>query len=246
MYFYSNADHLTVGNKFEEEKLVKHFNIPKSKISIVPHGIYDLFDKKKFTQTTAREYLDLPEDKKVILFFGFLREYKGFDYLIKAIDILKNKRSDFIVYVSSGTKYAPKDLAKKYKNEIREKKLERYFKMSLKYIDTREIEAVFKASDFSVLPYTHASQSGVAMLSLGFKRPVIITDIFEAKSWINNRAGLITKVKSPEDLARKIEILLNDKKLLEKLGNAGNKYATRNFPWEKIASKYYKIYQSIT
>jgi len=243
--FYKMADHFTVGNELEKEKLIKNFNIPVSKISVVPHGIYDLFDNKLYNKETARKFLNIPKDKKVVLFFGFLRKYKGFEQLIKATHQLTNKYDDFIVYVSSGLKYAPEDLAEKSKALIASYKLEDVFHLNLKYIETSDIEIVFKACDLVVLPYTHASQSGVAMMAFGFNKPVIITNAFYDKVWIKNKAGLVAKPSDSKDLANKIAYMFDNPDKIESFGRYGYEYSVKNFSWEKIADKYCKIYKKI-
>ncbi|OGK64994.1 hypothetical protein A2313_02735 [Candidatus Roizmanbacteria bacterium RIFOXYB2_FULL_41_10] len=243
--FYSMADHLTVGNEFEHKKLIRYFKIPERKISIIPHGIYDLFDNNTYSKNLSRSYLGIPSNVNSLLFFGFLREYKGFDYLIKAAKILKQKKQNFVVYVASGLKYTPRDLVKKYLKMIKKLGLEDRFILNLNYLDTSDVEAVFKASDLVVLPYTHASQSGVMMMAFGFKKPVIITDTFADKHWVNNKAGLVAKSKDSSDLAKKISLMLKDKEQLIKMGAYGYKYSEDNLNWDKIAKMYFDVYKKL-
>lgn len=244
--FYSFADFFTVGNEREQDKLEKHFAIPSSKIKIIPHGIYNLFNKEVFSKQTARSYLDLPSDKKILLFFGFLREYKGLEDLIKTTKILRKKYDNFIVYVVSSFKYAPKNFVEKNLKLIKKTNLEDIFILNMRYLDTSDIEAVFKACDLVVLPYSHVSQSGVLMMALGFKKPVIITDIFAEKNWINEKAGLVAKTKNPPDLAGKISELLNDESKIKKFGEYGYNYALKNFNWDDIAAKYYEVFKKLS
>lgn len=241
--FYSLADFFTVGNNSEKNKLIKYFNISESKIEVIPHGIYNLFDRKLFTQPMARGYLGLPKDKKILLFFGFLREYKGFDYLIKAAKILSKKNDDFLVYVASGIKYASKDLIESNLKLIQKLKLQDRFILNLNYLDTVDIEVVFKASDLVILPYTHASQSGVMMMSFGFKKPVIITETFHDREWVNHKAGLVAKTSNAESLAEKITKLINDDDKLKSYGEFGYQYASTHFNWKDIAKKYYQAFR---
>jgi len=244
--FYGQADHITVGNPEEKAKLIKHFQISERKISIIPHGIYNLFDRKFYTQESARKFLSLPANQQVILFFGFLRPYKGFDVLIRAVNELAKKRDDFVVYVSSGIKYAPEDLAQRYRDMIEECGIKDKFLLSLKYIDTSEIEAVFKASDIVALPYTHASQSGVAMMAMGFAKPVVISDIFYDRTWIGNKAGLVFKSKNFKDLAKKVSVLLDNPEKAKAMGETGNAFSSEHLGWEKVAKQFAKVYQLLS
>ncbi|MCS6956703.1 MAG: glycosyltransferase [Patescibacteria group bacterium] len=243
--FYSLGDYFTVGNEKEKRKLIKYFNIDSSKIKIIPHGIYNLFDQNLYNKKLSRGYLGIPYNKKVILFFGFLREYKGFDYLIKASKILVKKDNSFLVYVASGLKYASKELVQKNLQLLHKLNLQDHFMLNLNYLDTPDIEAVFKSADVVVLPYTHVSQSGVLMMALGFKKPVVITDVFFEKNWIDKKAGFVAKTKDYESLADKIYTLINNESLLKKFGYFGYNYALKKFNWETSAKKFYKVFNSI-
>lgn len=243
--FYSFSDFFTVGNEGEKNKLEKYFQVPSTKIKIIPHGIYNLFDKEIYNKQTARGYLDLPFNKKILLFFGFLREYKGMEYLIKATRILRKKRDDFVIYIASSFKYAPKSFLEKNLKLIKKLAIEDSFILNFRYLDSSDIEAVFKACDIVVLPYIHVSQSGVLMMACGFKKPVIITDIFSEKDWINEKAGLVAKIKNPQSLAEKINILLKDEEKIKKFGEYGYNYALKNFNWEITAQKYYEVFKKV-
>lgn len=243
--FYSLADHFIVGNELEKTKLMKNFNIPEEKISIIYHGIYDLFNRRLFTKETARNYLAIPQDKKILLFFGFLREYKGFQYLVQAAGELAKKRQDFIVYVASGLKYASKDYLEKNLNLIQELGLEEYFTMNLNYLETLDIEAVMKASDVVVLPYIHASQSGVMMMAFGFQKPVIITESFYDKVWVKDKAGLVAKVSDVESLKEALNQMLDNPKQTKIMGDYGYDFSKQNRNWDTIATQYSEVFSQL-
>ena len=244
--FYSLADYFTVGNDLEKKKLVKYFEIPESKIDIIPHGIYNLFGRNLYTQAMARGYLDIPRKKKVILFFGFLREYKGLEYLIKAAGILSKKPdNNFLVYVASALKYAPRDLVERCLELINKLNLQEKFVLNLNYLDSLDIEAIFKASDLVALPYTYASQSGVLNMAMGFKKPVVVTDAFYDKIWIENKAGIVAKSKDAQSLAQNIQILLGNDRLGKQYGEFGFRYTSRHFNWDIVAKKYANVYHKV-
>jgi len=243
--FYSLGDHFTVGNESEKEKLIKHFSVSSSKITVIPHGIYNLFNRNLYTQTMARSYLGLPSKKQIVLFFGFLREYKGFEYLIEAARLLKKKRNDFLIYVASGLKYTPKPLIEKYLGLIQKGDLHDTFVLNLNYLDTLDLEAVFQASDVVALPYTHASQSGVMMMSFGFKKPVVITESFHDKEWVSRKAGLVAKTKDAKSIATHLETMFADPEKAKQWGKYGYTYSMKHFSWKEIGDKYYDVYQKM-
>jgi len=243
--FYRLADHYTVGNELEKERLRKRFKISEEKITVIHHGIYNLFNHNVYDPITAKSYLGLPKDKKTILFFGFLREYKGFEQLIKAANILKKKRNDFIVYVGSGLKYTPKILIGNSMKLISKYGLSNNFELNLNYLDTSEIEAVFKASNIVALPYLHVSQSGVLMMATGFARPSVITDIFYDRKWVDGKAGLVAERGNYQDLAKKLTYLLDNPDKAYEMGKFGYDYAMQHFNWDTLAEKYASVYSKV-
>ena len=243
--FYGLADHFVVGNKKEYRKLVRYYKTPAHKISIIRHGIYNLFDNNIYDKKIARSLLGIEQNKPVILFFGFLKEFKGFEYLIRAAKVVQKKYPDMIVYVASGLKYARKELVNRSLSLIHKLELQDNFILNLNYLDTNDIEAVFKAADMVVLPYTNASQSGVMMMSVGFKKPVVISDVFAEKEWIANKAGLVAENRNYKDYAEKIMSLIANPLQAIKFGQYGYKYAMEHLNWEDIAKKYYQTYLGV-
>ncbi|MFQ5452063.1 MAG: glycosyltransferase, partial [Candidatus Paceibacterota bacterium] len=150
-----------------------------------------------------------------------------------------------IVYVASGTSYASREYVESLYKLISKLELRDQFILNFKYLDTFEIEAVFKASDIVALPYIHASQSGVMMMAFGFKRPVVLSDVFYDKKWISKKAGLVFQSKDVDDFARKLNILLSDSSLAKKYGDYGYKYSKRELNWSKIAHEYYETYKHL-
>lgn len=243
--FYKQADYIIVGNNREHQKLADNFTYNLEKTSVIRHGIYNLFDNNLYDKRIARYLLNIPQDKTILLFFGFLKEFKGFEYLIEATKILRKEGENVVVYVASGLKYASKELVNSSLSKIHQLGLNEDFILNLNYLDTHDIEAVFKASDVSVLPYTNASQSGVLMLSIGFKKPVVISEVFSEREWIDKKAGLVAKNKDPKDLAKKIKLLISDKKKMEEYGQYGYAYGMKHLNWEDIARKYFNIYKKL-
>ena len=241
--FYGLADEFIVGNRREYQKLVRYYKVPQNKIHTIKHGIYNLFDNNLYDRRIARSFLNLDQSKPVVLFFGFLKEFKGFDYLVKAAKIVKKKHPDLVVYVASGLKYAPKELVKRSLNLVHKLNLNDTFILNLNYLDVNDIEMVFKASDIVVLPYTNASQSGVMMMSVGFKKPVVISDVFAEKDWIANKAGLVAKNKDFKDYAQKINYLIDNPEKATEFGLNGYKYAMKHLNWKDIAKEYFQVFK---
>ncbi len=170
---------------------------PEAHFKLKPHPIYDHFGATVPPQK-ARELLGLPDDKKIILFFGFIRDYKGLDMLIRAIAHLSG---DFLLVIA-GEVYG--DFAK-YQALIDETKTRNKIKLFVHYIDDHEVCAFFSAADVCVLPYKSATQSGIVQIAYNFDLPVIVTDVGGLAEMVEDGCtGLVVAGPDPALIAESI------------------------------------------
>lgn len=237
--FYKEVSHIIAGNKTELKKLTDDFSIPKNKATIIEHGVYNKFDNGKFTERSARKYFKL-QNKKVILFFGFLRKYKGILTLIDSMKAIARKDKNAILHIA-GSSYL-EDFNGSIKEKIKKNKLTKSIKFTDRYISINEIEGVFKSADIVVLPYLSVSQSGVLSLALYFRKPVVVTNIFAEAPIVHKKMGLVVKPGKPKELADSILYLLKNKDIAKKYGEAGYKFIEKHRSWEKVAKKMHAIF----
>lgn len=163
--------------------------VPDAKYISHPHPLYDHFGKKADT-ADAKAKLNIPSGKKVILFFGFIRDYKGLDLLIDAVA----KLNDEYVLVIAGEVYGSFD---KYAQQIEKLGINTKISLHVRYISDEEVPLFFSSADVCVLPYKSATQSGITSIAYHFDLPMIATDTGGLKESIHhNKTGLI--VNSPD------------------------------------------------
>ena len=152
----------------------------------------------------------------MILFFGRVEEYKGLKYLIKAHEILKQKKVYHkIVIAGRGTELD------KYKNILDKNP---HFEIKDYYIPPEEIANLFLNSNIVVLPYTDATQSGVLMMAMNYARPVIATRVGAIPEIIvDGYNGLLVPPRNPYMLSLAIERLISDKEFAMLLGKNAKK-----------------------
>lgn len=237
---YSIFDHYIVGNQTEADKLQLYFKIASDKITIIKHGPYVLFDNHKFDQNSSRKLLGIDKDKKVILFFGQLKPHKGLKYLIKAFKGIDKKVKDSMLYISTDLTYSPQ--LNEYLVRIEKSGAAKDIRLVKEYVSSDKIEPIFKAADLVALPYTQSSQSGVLNLAYAFKKPVVVTDVFDEAKFIGGVSGEVAKAEDVESLEKSIVNLLNlpSKELKEK-GIKGYDFAEKYNSWDKAAMEISKI-----
>jgi len=142
--------------------------LPGAQIKKSFHPTYDIFNYQNITKEAAREKLGI--QGRTLLFFGFVRPYKGLNYLLEALpEVLKKFDVSLLVV---GEFWKGKD---DYLNQIRNLKLDGRVKVFDEYVPNERIGDYFCAADAVMLPYVSATGSGIAQVAFGFNKPVIAT-----------------------------------------------------------------------
>ena len=226
---FLNTSWFILHSKKDEEglKLIKK----DAKLKIIPHPIYSVF-KELYTNNgnnKLRSSLGLKSTDKLILFFGYVRKYKGLKYLIKSMPKVLNEINNCHLLIV-GEFYEDEN---KYRKLIKELGVSQNIKIINKYIPNEEVGNYFTSSDVVVLPYTQISQSGVVQIAYGFKKPVISTKIGGLPDVV--RDGVTGILVPPEDYEALAQGIIkyfkeNDPKLFEK-----NIISEINrFSWERL------------
>jgi glycosyltransferase involved in cell wall biosynthesis len=179
-------------------------------------------------QEKAREALGWPQDKKIVLFFGLIRKYKGLDMLIEAFSKTPLNRLDVILAIV-GEAYEPQ---LKYTELIRKLNLEERIICDFNYANSQKASQVFCAADVIALTYTSATQSGVTSLAYHFKIPLLVSDLAGLRTPIlEDQTGMITEIKA-EKIAVNLNKILSDNNLSEfqlSFQKVGDKYSWKSF-----------------
>lgn len=142
-------------------------------VQTVAHPIYQAFPSSGMSQAEAKENLGLDINTPVILFFGFVRAYKGLDLLLEAIALLKQRHVPMQLLVA-GEFWEDQQ---RYAKQIDTLGIKDIVKVVPDYIPDDYASQYFEASDCFVAPYRDATQSGSVKLALGYALPVVVTDV---------------------------------------------------------------------
>lgn len=162
-----------VQSKTDAEDLVSI--IPNAVYQQAVHPTYNAFKIKNTTKEEARSLLQIKKKEKVLLFFGFIREYKGLKYLIQAMpEIVRQLKEVKLLIVGD---FADEEQKDSYVNLIKQCSVQKAVEIYDDYIPDKEVEKFFAACDLVVLPYTSATQSGIVQIAFGFEKPVVVTNV---------------------------------------------------------------------
>ncbi len=183
------ADYFIVHANEEKESLLQL--LPNANVTQHVHPIYDIFKEKHIKRDIS--YLKLR--KKVLLFFGFVRRYKGLKYLIKAMPKIVEKYPDLDLLVV-GEFW---DDGLEDKKELENSPVRDHIKLIDYYVPNENVGNYFEACDISVLPYITATNSGIVQTSFGFEKPVIVTKVGGLPEVVeHNKTGLVIEPENSE------------------------------------------------
>ena len=193
----------------------------------VVHPLYDNFGEK-IDKAKAREYLNINPDQTIILFFGFIRKYKGLDLLLEAMSILKNQNANSKFQIPkllvAGEFYDDK---KFYDELISKLNIADELILRTDFITDSEVKYYISAADFIIQPYRNATQSGVTPLAYHFEKPMLVTNVGGLPDLVpDDKVGLVCE-PNPRSIAEHIIQLyqLGEDHFLSNLREEKKKYS---------------------
>jgi glycosyltransferase involved in cell wall biosynthesis len=195
------------------------------KIIFSPHPIYNIFGEK-ISKEQALKKLGLNENDKHILFFGFIRKYKGLDLLLEAMANEKVKSLN-VKLVVAGEFY---DDSQYYHDLIKKYQIGNNVILKTEYVPKEAVKYFFCAADMIVQPYRDATQSGVTQIAYHFERPMLVTDVGGLSEIIpHNVVGYVTKVSADEIANAVFDFYINRREIefSENMAVEKNKFGWR-------------------
>lgn len=205
--------------------------IPRSKV--LPLPIFSIFGEN-VTKEIARKKLKLT-DEKIILFFGFIRDYKGLDTLIEAMAIVRLKMD--VRLIVAGEFYSDEQ---KYLSLIDKFNLQNFIILKKDFIPTADVKYYFSAADAVVLPYKSATQSGIVQVAVNFEKPVIATNVGGLSEVIDDgKSGFIVEKENPIEFANAILRFYNEDR--EKEFSASMKSLKEKYSWQNFTKGIFEL-----
>lgn len=228
-----SIDHYIVHTETTARELEQQFSIEKGRLTVVAHGIF-----KPNYQLRQNSVLN-HEAKKTIIFYGFNRRNKGADILVEATNMLplelKKKVRVLIVGRTSD----------EYLQELQEKAGDADVSIRPTFVPDNELYEMIENADYIALPYREISQSGVLLLALYFRKPLLVSDLPSFRETLKGfSADMFFETENPKSMCELIERMLSGKidiikelSLIESLN--------KEYSWEKSATITLETYSRI-
>ncbi|MCB9506870.1 MAG: glycosyltransferase [Myxococcales bacterium] len=194
---YRTASRFVVHARAEAARVATLIRDPN--VGVHPHPIYDLFDSTEPSAASAeaaRAALNISAER-VLLFFGLIRHYKGLDILLDAMPRIARETGASLLV--AGECYD--DLAA-LEAQIDRLGIRDHVRLDARYVANEEVPTLVAAADAVVLPYRHATQSGVAQVAYACGRPVITTAVGGIPEVVwDGETGLLVPPEDPGAIA---------------------------------------------
>ncbi|HNE27919.1 MAG: glycosyltransferase [Saprospiraceae bacterium] len=195
------------------------------RVRFAPHPIYDNYGVA-VSQPLARRELGVPETARTVLFFGFIRAYKGLDLLLKAL-----AQTTDIHAIIAGEPYEDWSA---YQSIIEEKNLTGRVHVFTDFIPAERVRYFFSAADLVVQPYKTATQSGISQIAYHFDKPMVVTAVGGLPEIVRHGVSGYVVAPEPEALAAAMQDFFDQDR-----GEAmveGVRQEKARFSWENLVA----------
>ncbi len=201
---------------------------PGCRVRVVPHASYADLSAGQLSRSEARAQLGISDDAPLLLFFGYVRRYKGLDILLDAMPAIHAQSGARLLV--RGEFYEP--LAD-YSAQVEALGLEACVDLQDRFVANEEIPLLLAACDLVVLPYRSGTASGVLQLALGAGRPVVITRVGGvAESVVEGETGFVAAQPEPGAVTAQVLRYLSPETERGAMERAAARTARERFGWE--------------
>jgi glycosyltransferase involved in cell wall biosynthesis len=214
------------------EQLTAELRQDKDSVWVLPMGAADYRQGRSIEPATSRIRLQLPTDRPILLMFGALRDYKGLDVALEAMQSVIESTPKALLLVAG----QPWRAEEHYRNQVRSMGLEQHVRLDLAFVPDDKIHDYLSAADLLLLPYKHFdAQSAVGVYALPYGIPLIVSDCGSLPELVRDPASVV-RPGNAQQLAARISAVLSSSTLLEQL-SADATELSRRHSWTSIAQE---------
>ncbi|NUM51104.1 MAG: glycosyltransferase [Flavobacteriales bacterium] len=235
-YFVKSCHAFIVMSRSVEDDLRKFLKQPKALFH--QHPLYEQYGTKVKT-SMARKKLNIYENERVILFFGFIRSYKGLDLLLEAMSNEQVRKLNIKLIVAG--EFYEDEL--KYRNLVEALSLKNNVIFFNEFIPDEEVKYFFSAADLVVQPYKTATQSGVTQIAYQFDVPMLVTHVGGLPEMVTHlTSGYVVEV-NPDMIAKSLcDFFIHNRK---EQFSEGVKKEKNRFSWKKMTEEIINFYSNL-
>jgi D-inositol-3-phosphate glycosyltransferase len=241
---YRSASRIIIHSETVKQRLVDSFGINGLKTAVVPHGNFDTPEADSSPREEARRRLGIAPEDQVLLFFGFIRPYKGLDILLSAFDIVVAEHPSLRLLIAG--KCQTPEMESQYRRQIKEMSSKERVLFHSGFVERSDMPVYFNASDWVVLPYRHIDHSGIIHLAYAYGRPVIATNVQGLSDMIKeDGTGYAAEGMDAFGLAEAFRKAVSDPDAGKRMGHRGYELGKTKYSWSAAAEKTRQLYENL-
>ena len=240
---YRKVNALVCHTKTSQRRLVEEFGIAPSKIWHIPHGPLQPVRGSSEESVKVEDVIDSDLTSPLVVLFGLLRPYKGYDFLLRAWPQVK-QRVDTAQLAIVGR--ANESVQQTIETLVADLGVDASVSRLYRYVSEEELHSVIQAADVLVYPYRNITQSGALFTGMNAGKAIVATNVGGFRETLRDKeTGRIVEFGNQDQLATALEDLLTDPSRRAKLGEAVRRDLQTRFSWEEIAQQTRECYRSV-
>lgn len=240
------SDLLFVFSQEAKHFINEKYCIQENKIVVIPHGVPTI-DFCLPSEITKR---NINSEELIFVSAGHMRETKGYDMSLEALQKVKNIIGDKFHYYIIGSNHPQNETAENYRKKllklVNELGLDKNVTFINKYLELNELINFIQLADICLLPYSRKDQSssGILALMVSCGRPIVTTPFEFAKSCISEKSGIVAGSFLSNDFSKAILSIIKKQNIWHYIMNYNNLLG-KSWNWEKVVNIYYSNYEKI-
>lgn len=238
---YHSVDTLICHTDEAKEQLICDFDVSDERVWVIPHGPLSA-ELKIIPSCQARYQLGIPQEASICVLFGYIRPYKGIEFLLRAwrrvVDRMPNAH---LVLAGHGED--------SYQQEIEQQivtlELDQHVETRFYFLPEKELSLIVSAADILLYPYQNITQSGALLTGLTTGKPIVATNIGGFSEVIQDgQTGALVEYGDVVGMEEELVQLLQDGEERKRFGQAARDMVDTKYSWDAIARKTLKCYRS--
>jgi D-inositol-3-phosphate glycosyltransferase len=234
---------IIVHSETVRKRLSRIFAFAGEKTAVIPHGNFEVGSPgDAISREAARKRLHLGDKEHLLLFFGYIRKYKGLDRLLPAFEIAfgQNRMLRLLIAGQCQTRQMENQL----KEQIRVMNSQSGIIFAPGFATHEKMAEYFVAADWVMLPYRRIDHSGIIHLAYAYGRAVIVADIRGLADMVKEeQTGFVADTENSETFAKTILRAASDRRTAEQMGNRGKYWGEMKYNWSHAANLTRQMYE---
>ena len=222
-----------------KKQLIDHWGVEGERVAVIPHGIMTPL-RHPVGRSEACRKMNLPEESRILLFFGSIRPNKGLDVLLEALNDIRLHDPKILLIVAGAV---PRGMSfKNYADIIQKLNLSENMRTEVNFIPDEDVDNFMAAADIVVLPYVKfEAQSGVLLRAYAHKKPVVVSDVGAMGELVSSdKVGQVVEPGNPKVLADAVINVLDNSDYFQ---SHYTKQLEEKYSWRNIAEATIRCYE---